>query len=154
MFNGGQGGDHRIRRVFVEAAVAVFASILTGGINFLHRALVDSKAVEQMIEHPSLFKEYAAVQFDIVVIAGTLLVGTGLGASVTRKGKLLWPSWLVGIGAFLLLVWAVLTPAFQKFHPDLMTIMIPFMFSTFLLFLAIKGAAEAQNATGTETGKD
>jgi hypothetical protein len=133
-----------LKQVLVEVAVALGGTALTVALGFLTRVVFDPKTLDKLKAAPEQLKDLLAVQFDIAIIAATLLVGTAFSLGEQHRGRLFAPFVVVVGGGMLLLVLAASAYIFDTFHPDLLKFVIPDLLSLCLVIISIHAAVNAR----------
>jgi hypothetical protein len=132
------------KHVLLEVVISLAGSALTVGLGFLTRIVFDPETIAKAKANPGQLIDLLAVQFDIITIAATMLVGAAL-LSPDARGMLFNPVFVVGFGGAALLVLAGVASIVDKFHPYLLKFGIPDLVSLGLLFYSVRVVVNARS---------
>ncbi len=140
-----------LKQVLVEVAVALGGSALTVALGFLTRVVLDPRVIDKFRADPTQLKDLLAVQFDLAIIAATLVIGTAFSLGDQGRGRLFAPFIVIAGGGVGLLVLAGVAYIFDQFHPNLVRLAIPDLISLGLLTVGIRAAVNARSASSAQT---
>lgn len=134
-----------MKQVILEVVVSLCGTALVICFNLLTQVILETDTISKYKADYSLFKKLLAVQFDIMIIAATMLIGAVLSDATLRE-KLFWHGVSLTVGTVVLLVLAVIASVFDTWHPDAMRYGIPDLISLVLLFIAVRAVAGVRNS--------